>query len=221
MSTKYSQIPSATANGRKTSAPDNRVNSDALTTRPIVGASANAESLTKLISGAHDALDRDLSIDELTRIVAAGPLAEKSLSSTAVQDWLALLEFEYVEPLAYQSAWAAFVDQRLDSGVRLPSWLPLWLQTDFYEVVGDAANEGLSEAGWMWIVADPDEAHVYDSEAIDDDESGTEGVHGFVFRQGSTREAVIRHRHTTDDAVIDYLAEHPASEIARGAQNSS
>jgi len=38
----------------------------------------------------------------------------------------------------------------------------------------------------MWIVADPDEAHVYDSEAIDDDESGTEGVHGFVFRQGST-----------------------------------
>lgn len=187
---------------------------------PDLQKSGTRTDLSRLVAGSTEALGRDLSGAELRRIVNAGPLAEWGLDDPDVQEWLALLEFEYVEPASYNTVWDEFVNSRIDSVTAvMPEWLSPSIQIQFHADLDEECGESLAEAGWLWTVADSADGDNLDPiDPTEGDPCRAEGVHGFMFRMGDARAAIVRHSDVAanNSDAIEFLVGHPMREIALG-----
>ncbi len=152
-----------------------------------------------LVPQAQEALGRDLSVAEIRRIVDAGPMKGVSLDDIDVQEWLATLDIEYIAPGQHESVWTAFVAGRIDATLSVPEFLPQHIIQDIHAMVDEEAPEALEDGGWMWTVADSDDACAYSVDQVITDEMdmgfdplSADGIHGFVFRTGATDVALAR-----------------------------
>ena len=183
----------------------------------------SAASLTCLIAGARDAVGRDLSLAEVRRIVDEGPLAGGELSSGDVQDWLALLEFQYIRPHGFNTVWDEFVAQRIDGVSPLPDWCPATMHAEYYATLDAVSGEALSDAGWLWTIADASaDDNDYDPDEVLigmlEDPSVAVGIAGFMFRTGDVDAAIVRHCDISEENLqaIAFLKSHPLREVVRG-----
>jgi len=143
---------------------------------------------------------RALSPTEVGRMISAGPMMGRQAGDLEVTEWLAGLEVQAVAPEPYQSAWDAFVEEKIDTEIMLPRWLSAAATDEVLETIDEVAAEDMVDAGWLWTIADDSVVNAYDAGSVltsdyaqGFDPLAVDGVHGFVFRSAARQGLVLRH----------------------------